>query len=306
MIINDYLTFFRLKNEEEILKKFKETLIDTNRSFNFFVNWEKVKNNVERFKVELNILNSLIGTKNFNNEFKNIVIKYPEILPVIPMLLAVREVKLKVIKDFIDANSDIFVFDFKPRKLKEDEVIELLNFFERTGLKNFFENLANKSLIDYLTGIEVGLDTHARKNRSGDAMEIVLKPYLEQINNKMDKKYKILFQKKFKELKKFGYTVTSSIINRKADFILFNKQEVINIEVNFYSGTGSKPQEIVNSYINRQDELFKNNFKFIWITDGEGWKGQINQIKYGFERINYLLNLHFVKKGFLEYILWKI
>jgi type II restriction enzyme len=254
----------------------------------------------------LNILNSLIGTKDFYNEFRNIIIKYPEVLPVIPLLLAVREIKLKIIKDFVDEKSDIFVFNFNPRKLNKIEIEELLNFFEKTGLKDFFENFANKSLIDYLTGIEVGLDTHARKNRSGDAMEILLKPIIEKINDKMNKKYNILFQKKFKELKKFDLKVPSSLLNRKADFILFNNRKVLNIEVNFYSGTGSKPQEIVNSYINRQDELLKNNFKFIWITDGEGWKGQINQIKYGFERINYLLNLHFVRKGFLEYILWKI
>ncbi|WP_049774928.1 DpnII family type II restriction endonuclease [Thermoanaerobacterium thermosaccharolyticum] len=95
--------------------------------------------------------------------------------------------------------------------------------------------------------------------------------------------------------------------NRKADFIIIkNGNKVVNIEVNFYSGTGSKPQEIVDSYIERQNELKENGFEFIWITDGIGWKGQKNQLHKGFERVNYLLNLYFVRKGLLEEILWRI
>ncbi|MFW6008468.1 MAG: DpnII family type II restriction endonuclease, partial [archaeon] len=109
-------------------------------------------------------------------------------------------------------------------------------------------------------------------------------------------------QKKFNYLnKKYNVSVTSEIKNRKADFILIKDNlKVINIEANFYKGGGSKPQEIVDSYINRQTDLYNNNFNFIWISDGFGWKDQYNQTTKAFNKIDYLLNLNFVKKGLLE------
>lgn len=292
---------------EETIERFHETVIDTNRSYNFFVNWEKVEQHVDKYKIELSILDSLIGSRNFNKDLENIFKKYPEVLPVIPILIAVRDARLKVIRDFSDADTDIMEYNFTERKLSELEIKVLIEFFEKTGLKNFFENLSTKSIRDYVTGVEVGMDTHARKNRSGDSMELVIKPFIERINLKHDDRYIILFQKNFNYLQKnFGIKVSASIRNRKADFILINadKDRVVNIEVNFYSGTGSKPQEIVDSYINRQEELKENGFEFIWITDGYGWKGQKNQIAKGFRKVNYLLNLHFVRKGLLEDILW--
>ena len=292
---------------EDTIERFHETIIDTNRSYNFFVNWEKVEQHVDKYKIEISILDSLIGSRNFNKDLENILKKYPEVLPVIPILIAVRDARLKVIRDFSDADTDIMEYNFTERKLSELEIRVLIEFFEKTGLKNFFENLSTKSIRDYVTGVEVGMDTHARKNRSGDSMELVIKPFIEKINLKHDNRYIILFQKNFNYLQKnFGIKVSASIRNRKADFILINadKDRVVNIEVNFYSGTGSKPQEIVDSYINRQEELKENGFEFIWITDGYGWKGQKNQIAKGFRRVNYLLNLHFVRKGLLEDILW--
>lgn len=292
---------------EETIERFHETIIDTNRSYNFFVNWEKVEQHVDKYKIEISILDSLIGSRNFNKDLENIFKKYPEVLPVIPILIAVRDARLKVIRDFSDADTDIMEYNFTERKLSELEIKVLIEFFEKTGLKNFFENLSTKSIRDYVTGVEVGMDTHARKNRSGDSMELVIKPFIERINLKHDDRYIILFQKNFNYLQKnFGIKVSASIRNRKADFILINadKDRVVNIEVNFYSGTGSKPQEIVDSYINRQEELKENGFEFIWITDGYGWKGQKNQIAKGFRKVNYLLNLHFVRKGLLEDILW--
>lgn len=294
-------------NLEETIERFHETIVDTNRGYNFFVDWEKVERHVNKYKIELSILDSLIGSCNFNNDLENILKKYPEVLPVIPILIAVRDAHLKVIRDFSDADTDIMEYNFTERKLYEQEIKVLIEFFDKTGLKNFFEKLSTKSIRDYVTGVEVGMDTHARKNRSGDSMELVIKPFIERINLKHGNRYIILFQKKFHYLeKKFGIKVSAAIRNRKADFILMNtdKGRVVNIEVNFYSDTGSKPQEIVDSYINRQKELKENGFEFVWITDGYGWKGQKNQIEKGFRKVNYLLNLHFVRKGLLEDILW--
>jgi len=296
-------------NLEETLERFHETIVDTNRGYNFFVDWEKVERHIRKYRIEFSILDTLIGSDDFNNDLRNVLRRYPEILPAVPILIAVRDIRLKVIGDFSDADSEIMEYSFIERDIAESEIEALVEFFNKTGLKHFFESLSSKSINDYVTGVEVGMDTHARKNRSGNSMELVIKPIIESINLKHDDKFTILFQKNFGYLEKeYGIKVSTSIENRKADFILINsdKSKVINIEVNFFSGTGSKPQEIVDSYINRQEELKEVGFEFIWITDGYGWKGQKNQIEKGFRKVNYLLNLHFVRKGLLEDILWRI
>lgn len=307
MITDVYSKCLNMDKFDKIVEHFHDTIIDTNRDYKFFVDWEKVKNNVDKHKIEFNILNSLIGSRDFEKDLFHILSKYPEVVPCIPILIALREMKLKVIDDFYCSDTDIVEYDFKKRKLSSEEINEFIEFFDKTGLKHFFTHLSFRSIEDYVTGVEVGMDTHARKNRSGNAMEMVLKPLIEEINQKLGIHH-MLFQKPFKKLlKEYGISVSTSLKNRNADFIILkNKDNVVNIEVNFYSGTGSKPQEIVDSYINRQEELRENGFKFIWITDGFGWKGQKNQIRKGFEKVDYLLNLEFVRKGVLEEILCQI
>jgi len=303
-----YLDFFKQKSFDAIVDIFHDTLIDTNRGYQFFVDWQKVKQNVEKYRIELHILNSLIRCSDFDSMLCHLVEEYPEVLPVIPLLLAVRDLQVKVAKDFMDADSDTVIYDFRKRKLSQKELEELTIFFERTGLKDFFQNFSCQSIQDYIAGVEVGLDTHARKNRSGRAMELVVDPIIQDILRQQKLPFRIESQKYFHYLSdRYGIPISSSLLNRKADFILIgDRGRIINIEVNFFAGTGSKPQEIVDSYINRQKELYDNGFGFIWITDGLGWKGQKNQIRKGLEMIDYPLNLHFVRKGLLERILCQI
>ena len=303
-----YFKKLEVDRPEAILNKFYDTLIDTNRGYNFFVDWDKVKRHVEEYKIEFNILNTLIGSENFDTDLKNILTEYPQVLPAIPILLAIRDKQFKVVKDFIDDNSDTITYDFRKRKLSSKDIEAIIKFFEKTSLKRFFLEMSSKSIQDYATGVEVGMDTNARKNRSGSAMEMVLKPIIDDIIAKQKSSYTILFQKQFKYHEdNFNIKVNSSIRNRKADFIIVkDKCKVINIEVNFFSGSGSKPQEIVDSYIERQNELRENGFRFIWITDGIGWREQKNQIEKGFVKIDYLFNLHFVHAGLLEEFLWRI
>lgn len=308
MNLSLYQNFFRNRSFDDLVDYFHNTLVDTNRGYHFFVNWEKIKQNIEKYRIELNLLNSLVRCSNFNVTLRRLVTNYPEVLPVIPLLLALRDMKIKVIKDFTDADSDTVVHDFQKRSLSNQEIEELVIFFERTGLTDFFQNMSCQNIQDYVTGVEVGLDTHARKNRSGEAMELVVSPIIQEIVKRRNLPYQIENQKYFRYLlDHYDFEISTSLLNRKADFILIgNKNEIVNIEVNFFSGTGSKPQEIVDSYINRQNELYENGFYFIWITDGFGWKGQKNQIRKGLEMIDYPLNLHFVRKGLLENILCQI
>ena len=168
------------------------------------------------------------------------------------------------------------------------------------GLKYLFQNLIEKSTQDYIIGVLVGNDSNGRKNRGGEAFELVCQPVIEELCTKH--KISMLVQKKFKTLKEYGFDIDEDITNRKADFILYDVEtkKCVNIEVNFYNGGGSKPEEIIDSYINRQADLKRNGISFALITDGNCWRGTTNQLTKGFRYINHLMNYTLAKNGMIE------
>jgi len=180
--------------------------------------------------------------------------------------------------------------------------MDLKEFAKKGGLLQLFNYIRN--FYDYIIGVEVGLDTNARKNRSGEAMENLLAPLLKTIAAEIQSR--ILFQKKFSSVRLFGGRIPKELANRKSDFILFLDNHFVNIETNYYSGAGSKPEEIVDSYINRRNELVKNNWSFIWITDGDVWRISENQIFKAFTSLDYVFNIEFCRKGLLKEALLQI
>lgn len=301
-----YFNFFRFRAVEEVIEEFHRTLLYTNRDFKFFVNWQKVKQNVQKYKVSLNILNSLIKSPNFDSQLEYILKKYPEVLPCFPLLLAVRETEMKLVDDFLAADPNFMEYNFSEHEMTQEEINKTIIFCDKTVLKAFFQNLCQVSLEDYLSGVEVGLDTNARKNRSGRAMEELIEGLLTKPDGQVNIRT-ILKQKQFQALVNCGFEISRALKERKADFILIKDNGVvINIEVNFFSDTGSKPQEIVGAYINRQQELKNNGHYFIWVTDGSGWQGQRNEMKRAFDELDYVLNTSFVKRGFLQKIIEEI
>ncbi|HOP61034.1 MAG TPA: type II restriction endonuclease [Candidatus Saccharicenans sp.] len=301
-----YFSFFKFRTAEEVIEEFHRTLLYTNRDFKFFVNWQKVKQNVQKYRVSLNILNSLIKNPNFDSQLEYILKKYPEVLPCFPPLLAVRETEMKLVDDFLAADPNFMEYNFSEHKMTQEEINKTIIFCDKTGLKAFFQNLCQVSLEDYLSGVEVGLDTNARKNRSGRAMEELIKGLMVKIQSQAKIKA-VLKQKNFKVLADYEIEINNHLKKRKGDFILIKENgALINIEVNFYSGTGSKPQEIVDAYINRQQELKNDGYYFIWVTDGSAWNGQRNQMIRAFDELDYVLNTSFVKRGFLQKVIEEI
>ena len=299
-----YNKHLRVGTLNELTQLFLDTLVDTNRTHEFFVDWEKVRKNIEQFKIELGILNSLLGTKNFEEDLRKILEGYPEVLSLIPMLIAVREAKLKVIEDFGKKESDIVEYSFHKEDLNEAAVNGIVEFFWKTGLDGIFTDGQTKNLRDYLLGVEVGMDTHARKNRSGHSMEIALSPLLKVLEKKLD--LKIYAQKKFKDIHSIFSTIPTGLADRQFDFIVSRGGNAINLEADFFATTGSKPQEIVDSYINRYKELSEVGWGFIFVTDGGAWQGQRNQISKAIEELPYTFNLNFVRKGLLEEVIEKL
>jgi len=302
--IDVYSMVWGTNNLDALVNKFVKTLIDTNRSYSFFVDWAKIKANAERYNVEINILNSLISSESIKDDLKALLKKYPEVTPVIPLIIAVRDLRLKVVEDFSATDVDIKEFNFKKREvLSEKEIEDIVDFCDKTGILEIFQNKNIRNLKDYILGVEVGMDTNARKNRSGNAMELILTPVFEKLSKKYS--FDLISQKLFKHLSKRypDLSIPDDLKDRKFDYVLIKGETYVNVEVNYYGGSGSKPQEIVDSYINRKNELKKSGWHFIWITDGDGWLTGKNQIRKAFEKQDYIANINFIRKGGLEKIL---
>lgn len=295
-----YKKFYVFNSVDELVGKFQETLMVSNKTFSYFVDWKKVKENVKKYEYEINILNYLVGTSDAEIKLKEILKKNPEVLPVIPLIIAVRGLEISIIEDPSMPSEALTTFYFNKRdSLSEDEIDEIITFSAKSGILSLFSDFRIKSLKDYLLGVETGIDTNARKNRSGAAMESLITPILNKI-----KGIKIFKQKTFKFFKENeNMDIPARLLNRKFDYVIISNDKLFNMEVNYYDGKGSKPQEIVDSYTNRKNELDKEKWGFIWLTDGIGWKGGTSQITNAFNDMEYVLNIEFARKGILKEIL---
>ena len=297
--IESYRKYYQIKDLSELVDIFQKSLVPTNRTPEFYVDWKKVKANLDEIKIELSLWNSLINSKNIETEFKNLITQYPEVIKTIPILHAIREREFPVIIDFNEAEISIKNLNFnknKHSKMSETEVNDYTEFAKKSGVFMVFSHIRN--FYDYVFGVEVGLDTNARKNRSGEAMETLFEPLLREISTELG--CHILAQRNFASASMYGARVPSGLSNRKADFIVYRKNKFLNIEVNYYSGAGSKPEEIVDSYINRKRELESNGWGFIWVTDGDAWRVAQNQIRKAFSEMDYVINIQFTRKGLLK------
>ena len=294
-----YKKYLHINTLDELVDKFQDSLLKSNMTFSYFCDWNKIRKNVEKYKYEINILNYLVNAQDIKKKLREMLGKNPEVLKVIPLIIAVRDLDIAVIKDPGKPAESLTRYDFKKAKLNNNEIGEIISFCENSGILTLFSNLKIKDLRDYLLGVETGLDTNARKNRSGTAMESLITPVLSKI-----KRITFYEQKKFGAIEgKNGICISDGLRNRKFDYAVKTTQKCYNIEVNYYSGQGSKPQEIVDSYINRNNELKKAGWGFIWITDGPGWKSGLNQLKKAFKEMDYVLNVTLSKRGFLQDIL---
>lgn len=272
----------------------------SNKTFAYFVDWQKVKENVEKLEYEINTLNYLVGRNDPRAKLKEILKKNSEVLSVLPLIIAVRDLEISVITNPEKPLETLKKFNFeKKSELNDNEINEIILFCERAGILKLFSEFKIKNLRDYLLGVEAGIDTNARKNRSGTAMESLVDPILKGIEG-----IRIFKQKTFKYLREKEKIITPErLLNRKFDYVIISKSIFFNMEVNYYDGQGSKPQEIVDSYTNRKKELSKEGWNFIWLTDGVGWKQGGHQIRNAFEDMDFILNLEFARGGILKEIL---
>jgi type II restriction enzyme len=295
-----YKKYLNINTDEELCQRICDSLIDTNHTYDFFVNWQKVIKNRDIFKYELSLLSSLKMGNSPKKDLSELIKRYPEVVKVFPILIACRDGLIQVL-DKIKPCIKYKVFNFSKQNFTNSEIEEITLFVEKTGLLK--ELCSMDSPLDYLLGVEVGLDSNARKNRSGFFLEKMVTEKINEIINE-DPSIQLFQQKKFKYIKaNLGINIPNDLKEKIADNLLIKDNKGLNIEVNFFGGTGSKPSEIVPSYINRSQVLASAGWKFVWLTDGQGWRSMNNPLKVGAEYIQYIINVDMLRSGVLEKII---
>lgn len=297
-----------LKNEEEVFDYLISTLTDSIFTWDYFVDFKKVKENIQKIEKELNLLNFLIGKENIKEEFINLVEEYPNVRKVLPILIAIRNNKLKdlkIIDDFEELNSKSKTSLFDPKiKLDSEMKEDLIVFFNESGLKAIFQDKSIKNVVDYCFGVEVGMDTNARKNRSGQAMESIVEKIIETFSEKNNLDY-IAQATQTKIKQKWNFNIEIDKTNRIFDFAVYekDKNKLFLIETNYYGGGGSKLKSTAGEYQYLYLFLKKQGIDLIWITDGLGWKTTKKSLYETFLLCDYLLNIELVKKGIFKKII---
>ena len=245
-------------------------------------------------------LNYLIGKENIEKEFALLLEKQPSIARLVPVLIACREEKFNILTDYSEKEFKYDIFDFgKSAKLDISKVIE---FAKSTGFLELLRAKRIKSIVDYVIGVEVGLDSNGRKNRSGESMEAIVEFFIKGICQRNQIEYiKEATAKKVKQ--EWGLTLEVDKSRRRGDFIVKNNSQLFLIETNFYSGTGSKLKSTAGEYKAMYDFWQRGGHEFIWITDGFGWAKTRLPLEETFEYTDYVLNLEMVSKGLLEDII---
>ena len=283
------------RNFDEWINNFKSSI----SNYSYYADFKKIYKNVDKVKVELNILNSLIGSKTIEDDFKNIMLKYPETLECIPLLLAVRSTEIFV-KDEINE----YLFDFKKMVYSMDDYVR---FMRESGLFDLLQNHIINNLYDYVLGIEVGLDSNGRKNRGGHLMEDLVEKYIKKSGFVKDVNY-------FKEMylndieKRWNIDLSSlsgnNVSTKRFDFVIKTPKQIYLIETNFYASSGSKLNETARSYemlARKSKEI--DGITFIWITDGLGWHDAKNNLKETFNELETMYNINDLENGTLKQVL---
>lgn len=280
------------RNFEEWLNKFRASI----SGYDYYVNYDKVVENVMKLRIELNILNSLIGSKNIKEDFANIVTRYPETLKCIPLLLAVRGTEI-----YAQDEEGAFTYNFKEMNYSVEQYEK---FMEKTGLFDLLSNHLVNNLIDYALGVETGLDSNGRKNRGGHQMENLVEGYIQKAGFISDVNY-------FKEMylsdveQKWNIDLSALSNDGKArkrfDFVVKTENMIYAIETNFYTGGGSKLNETARSYkMLAQEADGVDGFTFVWFTDGIAWRSAKGNLRETFEVLETIYSIDDIEQGVMK------
>lgn len=282
-------------------RNFKEwfsTFTDSIATYEYYTDFNMVYKNIDKIKVELNIMNSLVGSKNIEKDFDNLFKKYPEIRKCLPLLIAVREKEIKVVDD-----GEKLKYNFT----NIDNIEFLKKFMRKTGLFDLISNHLVNNLVDYATGVEVGLGSNGRKNRGGHLMEDVLQGFIEKEGFVLNQTYfKEMYLKDIEHKWNIDLSSLSNLgkVAKRFDYVVKTDNCIYAFETNFYSSSGSKLNETARSYkmIAEESKNIKG-FAFVWITDGLGWVDARNNLEETFDVMDNIYNIKDLSNGKLKEIL---
>jgi type II restriction enzyme len=274
-----------MRNFNEWLDKMRPSI----NGYNYYVDFDKVYANVDAIKVELNIMNSLIGSRNVEQDFKELLKKYPEILHCIPTLLAVRYNEI-----YAQDEEGAFIYNFSKMNCSVEQYII---FMKKTGLLSLIGEHIINNLVDYCLGIETGLDSNGRKNRGGHQMEDLVEGFIKKTGSEYYKEmYLTDIENKWNvDLSAISAEGTST---KRWDFVVKTSSTIFVIETNFYSGGGSKLNETARSYKMIAEETKGiPNVEFVWVTDGGGWRSARRNLEETFNVLEHLYNISDMEQG---------
>lgn len=250
-------------------------LQETNQTLDFFCDFDKISANVAEVEMSLNTLNYLIGKEDLEKGVSEIWQRDPKVFEVLGILIAVRDEGKKPV---VDSKGNVVLL--KSFFESETKVVE---FLRETGLAEIFYSRRIKNLVDYVFGIETGLDTNARKNRSGHIMENTVARIFKDNGIKFRQE---VYSSEFPKLSVLGTD------EKRFDFYIETSAKKYLIEVNFYSGGGSKLNEVARAYTELAPKVNSlSGFEFVWITDGIGWKSARNKLEEAYNTIPSVYNL---------------
>ena len=273
------------------------TFTDSIANYKYYIDFETIYKNAEIYKIELNMMNSLIGSENIEQDFENLIHKYPEVLKCIPTLLAVRQTEIIVLDD----EGNKFEYNFKNMNYNVEQYTV---FMRETGLFDLLEKHLINNLYDYVLGVECGLNSNARKNRGGHLMENLVEKFIQRAGFTKDKTY---FKEMYLQDIERRWKLDMSFISNKNqatkrfDFVIKTDKCIYGIETNFYASGGSKLNETARSYKMIAEEAKRVvGFEFVWFTDGMGWISARNNLRETFDNMEHIYNIADMKNGIMK------
>lgn len=259
--------------------RFEEFLVplkDTQFTLGDYVDFKKVEENVQSVSVKLNTLNYLVGKADIGEAVKEVWRLCPDAFSVLSLLVAVRQGEKKKYLDEKGCTHLITDCYTSPEGVTE--------YLCKTGLAELLSSAQVTNLVDYVFGVEVGLDSNARKNRSGHLMERLV---AEQFNRRGVK-----FRREVSSTEFPAIAEALGSDKKRFDFVVCTDAITYLIEVNFYAGGGSKPKEVARAYTELAPRINAvPGFEFVWITDGIGWRSARKMLEEAFANIPKVYNL---------------
>lgn len=288
---------------EEVFEYLQETLIPSVTRWSYFINWEKALGNTREIDEAIHALNALVDHPDPEEGLRDILNEKPTVVKALPALIADRDQEFQILTNFEEGNIQHRHFDMTVGEgLSDEDVDDAVYFARKSGILALFEDDRISSVEDYVFGVEVGIDTNARKNRGGKQMENALLEILGPICDRHG--YDLMEQATAKKLdRQWGIDLTVDQTRRRVDFAINTGEKLYLIEANFYNSGGSKLKSTAGEYQTLQDIFKEDGHEFVWITDGFGWKTTFASLRETFEANDYTLNLQMVSDGILRAIL---